>query len=350
MKALAFIRLGGQHQREVRKESLTYTAGILTAFLLLAATLLTLRALGIQAGWGFQLQSPIFVTCIAYLVFLSALSLAGVFEITAGTNFAARLAQKHSFFTGLLAVLLATPCTAPFMGGAIAAALAAPPITALGIFLFLGLGLATPFLLLALIPGFTKMLPRPGAWMRHLQRALSLPMFATALWLAWVLNFQSGPFGVLLLALGAAALYLAVTKPRLRPAALVACLVLPILPTTAATPQLTLPNAKPFSESTLAAAQATHQPVLIDITAAWCVTCLVNEHSTLAAPKIQSYLAAHHVQLLVGDWTSRSQSITTFLAQNHRDGVPLYVYIPPTGPQKILPQILTPDIVESAIN
>lgn len=349
MKALALIRLGGQQQREIRKESFAYTAGVLTAMVALAALLLGLRAAGIQAGWGFQFQSPVFVACIAYLVFVSGLSLAGVFEVTAGTNFAARLAQKHSFFTGLLAVLLASPCTAPFMGGAVAAALAAPPLPALGIFVALGLGLASPFLLLAVIPGFGKMLPRPGAWMRHLQRALSLPMFATAIWLAWVLQLQAGLWGVCLLGVGAVALYAAVTQRRRRPAALVAFLVLPILPTTAATPSLTLPNARPFSEAALAAAKSAQTPVLIDITAAWCVTCLVNEHGTLAAPKIQAFLAAHHVELLVGDWTSRSQSISQFLAENHRDGVPLYVYIPASGAPRILPQILTPAIVEAAI-
>jgi len=186
--------------------------------------------------------------------------------------------------------------------------------------------------------------------MRHLQRALSLPMFATAIWLAWVLHFQSGPLGVLLFTIGAIALLAGVTQKRLRPAALIALLLLPFLPATGSTAPLTLPGAKPFSNQALAAAQATHQPVFIDITAAWCVTCLVNEHTTLAAPAMQSYLAAHHVKILVGDWTNRSQTITNFLAQNHRDGVPLYVYIPPAGPAKILPQILTPAIIESAIN
>jgi thiol:disulfide interchange protein DsbD len=350
MKALAIIRLGGQAQAKIRREAFAYTGGILTAFLAMAAILISLRSAGIEAGWGFQFQSPIFVASIAWLIFCAGLSLAGVFEITGISNIGARIAGQNSFFTGLLAVIVATPCTAPFMGAAVAAALAAPPLTALTIFLALGLGLAAPFLLLAFIPAFAKCLPRPGSWMILLQRALAIPMFATAAWLAWVLNFQTGFTGVLLLALGGAALTAAATTPRLRPAALAALLLLPFFRTEATGASLTLPGAEPFSPARLAALQSAGDPILIDMTAAWCVTCLVNDRTTLDSPEVQAALKSHHVKLLVGDWTNRDTAITAYLAQNHRDGVPLYVYLQPDTPPKILPQILTPAIVESAVN
>jgi thiol:disulfide interchange protein DsbD len=349
MKSLAIIRLGGHGAAKIRAEAIAYTAGILTAMLILAVTLLVLRQAGIEAGWGFQFQSPIFVACVAWLIFLSGLSLAGAFHVTGIANLGARIAGRHSFFTGLLAVIVATPCTAPFMGGAIAAALAAPAPAALGIFLALGLGLAAPFLLLALIPSLAAKLPRPGGWMVHLQRALSIPMFATCAWLAWVLKFQAGLYGLLLLALGAAALYAAATDRRLRPAALIALLIIPFIHTTAGA-ALTLPNAQPFSESRLAAAQKSGRPVLVDMTAAWCVTCLVNDRTTLDSPAVQAALTTHHVQLLVGDWTNRDPAISHFLAAHHRDGVPLYVYLPPNAPPQTLPQILTPNVIEQAIN
>jgi thiol:disulfide interchange protein DsbD len=350
MKSLAILRLGGHAAPKIRAESLAYTAGILTAMLILAGTLLTLRAAGIQAGWGFQFQSPFFVAIIAWLIFAAGLSLAGAFHVTGMQNIAARLAGHNSFFTGLLAVAVATPCTAPFMGAALAAALTAPPLTALSIFLTLGLGLSLPFLLLAFIPNFARILPRPGSWMLLLQRALSIPMFATFIWLAWVLKFQTGLAGVALLSLGAAALGLAATEPRRRPLALAALLILPFFRPSITTPTLTLPNAEPYSPSRLAALQSANTPVFIDMTAAWCVTCLVNDRTTLQSPAVQATLSAHHVKILVGDWTDRNPAITAFLAENHRAGVPLYLYLPPNAPPKTLPQILTPDIIEEAVN
>jgi thiol:disulfide interchange protein DsbD len=197
------------------------------------------------------------------------------------------------------------------MGGAIAAALAAPLPAAFGIFLVLGLGLASPFLLIALIPATAKLLPRPGAWMLTLQRLLSLPMFATFLWLAWVFTTQLNP----------------------------------------ASPPLTLPNAQPFSESLLAQYRANKNPVFIDMTAAWCITCLVNEHSALETPQVQAAFTASHIKTLVGDWTNRNAAISAFLESNHRDGVPLYLYYPANAATPItLPQILTPNIVLNAIH
>jgi thiol:disulfide interchange protein DsbD len=310
MKALAITRLGGAHKTALRREALGYTAGVLTAFLLLAGVLRLLRALGAAVGWGYQLQSPVFVALLALLIFAAGLNLAGVFEIAGMPKIGNLAAGRGSFFTGLLAVAVATPCTAPFMGGAIAAALAAPPAAAFGIFLCLGLGLSAPFLLFAGVPSLGRLLPRPGRWMLLLQRALSVPMLATGAWLVWVLLHQLG----------------------------------------AAAAPLTLPGAAPFSEARLEALRAAQQPVFIDMTAAWCVTCLVNERAALTAPAVQAAFAAHHVNVLVGDWTNRNSAITAYLQANQRDGVPLYVYYPGHGAPVVLPQILTPGIVESTIN
>jgi thiol:disulfide interchange protein DsbD len=348
MKALAITRISGAANAHIRREALGYTAGVLTAMLALAITLIALRAAGENFGWGFQFQSPIFVALIAWLIFAIALNLAGLFEISTWSG-PARLTHRGSFFTGLLAVLAATPCTAPFMGGAIAAALAAPLTVALGIFLLLGLGLAAPFLLLAILPPMARLLPRPGPWMLTLQRLLSIPMFATAIWLAWVLTRESGPTGLALLCLGALAITAALTIKTLRPAALAALLILPFLHPTNAAATLTLPNAEPYTPTKLASLRANNQPVLIDMTAAWCVTCLVNDHTTLTNPTIQTALAAKHIHILLGDWTNRNPAITQYLQSNNRDGVPLYIYYKPNTPPQTLPQILTPAIVLATI-
>jgi DsbC/DsbD-like thiol-disulfide interchange protein/cytochrome c biogenesis protein CcdA len=348
LKALAITRLGAGTR--IRQEALGYTAGVLIAMLALAGILLTLRAFGTAEGWGFQLQSPIFVALIAWIILTAALNLAGLFEIPAPAAFR-HLHPQNSLFTGILAVIVATPCTAPFMGSAIAAALIAPAPTALGIFLALGLGLALPFLLLALIPGFAAFIPRPGPWMLHLQRLLSLPLAATCLWLAWVLYRQTGPIGLMLLLLGALILTLALTVKNLRPLGLAALFLLPFLHTEAGAKPLTLPGAAPYTPARLAALRASNTPVFIDLTAAWCVTCLVDEATTLSTPGVQSAFAAHHVALLVGDWTNKNPAITALLTANNRDGVPLYLYYPPNNaPPVILPQILDPAIVKSAIS
>jgi thiol:disulfide interchange protein DsbD len=309
MKALAIVRLGGHAGAKVRREAVGYTAGVLCAFLLLGVGLLLLRAGGAEIGWGFQFQSPVFVSVVAALIFAIGLNLAGVFEVPGLGNFGNALAARGSFFTGLLAVVVATPCTAPFMGGAVAAALAAPAWVALGIFLALGLGLAAPFLLLAVVPAIAGFFPRPGAWMRVLQRVLSVPMFATVLWLGWVLVQET--------AAGAA--------------------------------PLTLPGAAPFSETTLAALRRKNEPVFVDMTAAWCVTCLVNERTSLTVPAVQAAFAAGHVHVLVGDWTNRDAAITAYLQAWHRDGVPLYVFYPAGGAGVVLPQVLTPGMVINAL-
>jgi thiol:disulfide interchange protein DsbD len=347
MKAVAFARLGGAAHGHVRREALGYVVGVLAAMLALGALLLALRAAGEAAVWGFQFQSPVFVALAAWLVFAAGLNLAGAFELNA-PGFIRHIPAQHSFLTGLLAVLVATPCTAPFMGSAIAAALMLPAAPALGIFLSLGVGLALPILLLAIAPQLAARLPRPGAWMRWLQRVLAIPMLGTFAWLAWVLFRQSGPAGLLLLLAGALLLLLTL---RLKPAmALAALLLLPFVHAAPAREALSLPGAEPYSAGRLASLRAAGQPVFVDLTAAWCVTCLVNENTTLRDKAVQELFAARHITLLVGDWTDRNSAITALLAENHRAGVPLYLYYPAGAQQpQTLPQILSPGLVERAI-
>jgi thiol:disulfide interchange protein DsbD len=352
MKAVLLSRLGGADTK-IRHEAFGYTFGVLVTMSALGGTLLALRALGAAAGWGFQFQSPIFVALIAWVIFALSLNLAGLFTLSAPAALG-RIPAQHSISTGALAVIVATPCSAPFMGSAVAAALAAPPIMALGIFLSLGLGLAAPFLLLASIPRLAHLIPRPGAWMLWLQRALSLPMAATFGWLAWVLFHQTGMPGLLLLLLGAAILALALTRKRQRPLTLALLLLLPLLlpllRTQAAAPALTLPGATPYTAARLAQLRAAHTPVFIDLTAAWCVTCLVNEATTLKSHAVAATFARHGVALLVGDWTNKNPAITALLAANHRDGVPLYLYYAPGASNPvILPQILTSAEVKAAL-
>ncbi|GAN81231.1 thiol:disulfide interchange protein DsbD [Acidocella aminolytica 101 = DSM 11237] len=348
MKAVAFARMGGAAHGHIRREALGYTAGVLVSMAALGGMLLGLRAAGISAFWGFQFQSPVFVALAAWVILAAGLSLAGLFHLSM-PGFIGRVPAQHSFLTGLLAVLVATPCTAPFMGAAIAAALALPPLPAMGLFLALGLGLALPILMIAAVPHLAAALPRPGRWMMLVQKLLAVPMFATFVWLGWVLFQQAGAPALALLALGALTLGLAL--PRRPVFVLLVLVLLPFFHAVPARPALTLPGAQPYSASELAALRAQGRPVFIDLTAAWCITCQVNERSTLATAPVQRLFKDKNVAVLVGDWTDRSPAITALLAANHRAGVPLYLYYPPGQESaKVLPQILTPGIVATAIS
>ncbi len=349
MKAVALSRMSGAHANDMRQEALNYTAGVLVAMMALGGALWFLRRLGSAAGWGFQFQSPIFIALIAWIILTVGLNLAGVFEVVLPPRLSRRLGHGGSFFTGLFVVALATPCTAPFMGGAVAAALIAPLAAALPIFLCLGLGLSAPFVLAAVAPPVARLMPRPGRWMVTLQRVLSIPMFATFLWLAWVMRQEAGLKGTLLLAAGTAILALALSVKKLRPAAVLSLLLLPFLHHGQTATALSLPGAKPYTAARLAALRADHKPVFVDLTAAWCITCLVNEHATLASDAVRDGFAARHVQVLVGDWTGRDQAIAQLLHENGRAGVPLYLYYPAQGEPVRLPQILTPHIVLNTI-
>ncbi len=361
--ALKVVALAGAPRGRARWQAVAYTAGVLVAFAALGAALLAARAAGSAAGWGFQFQSPVFVAAMAWLLFAVGLNLSGVYQIgigltRTGQGLAARGGQLGSFFTGLLAVVVATPCTAPFMGVAIAAGLAAPPGVTMLVFVSMGLGLATPYALLAVLPSLGRMAPRPGRWMEILRQALAFPMYAASAWLVWVVSQEAGSTGVLataagLVLLGFAAWVLGITQSitghgrRIGQSAAAAAglAALAVLTGIASAPSVSAEvagsGAEPFSASRLAALRAEGQPVFVDMTAAWCVTCLVNERVAIDTTAVRHAFAEHHVTYMKGDWTRQDPRITNYLRENGRDGVPLYVYYPPRGQPSVLPQILT---------
>jgi DsbC/DsbD-like thiol-disulfide interchange protein/cytochrome c biogenesis protein CcdA len=361
--ALKVVALAGASRGKARWQAAAYTAGVLVAFAVLGSALLAARAAGTAAGWGFQFQSPIFVAAMAWLLFAVGLNLSGVYQIGTGLvrtghGLTTRPGQAGSFFTGLLAVVVATPCTAPFMGVAIAAGLAAPPAVTMLVFLCMGLGLAAPYAVLASIPSIGRAAPKPGRWMEILRQALAFPMYGASAWLIWVISQEAGPSGVLatvagLVLLAFAAWALGITQAStdrahrigqsIAAAALLAAVA--ILPGIATAPIASTAAAEsgvePFSASRLVALRAEGQPVFVNMTAAWCVTCLVNERVAISSQAVQRAFAEHHVTYLKGDWTRQDPQITDYLRENGRDGVPLYVYYPAHGQPTVLPQILT---------
>lgn len=355
MKALALARLSGEARHIVRREAALYTAGVLTAFAAIGAVTLAAGAAGQAAGWGMQFQSPVFTAAMAWLMLAIGLNFTGLFEIGASAAGVGQgLAARGSFFTGLLAVAVATPCTAPFMATALAAAIVLPPAGGMAVFLALGAGLAAPYALLAVAPGLARLLPRPGRWMLWLRQVLALPMFAAATWLGWVVWRQSGGAGLALALLGAilvgAAALVWGREPRERArqlgtagalggAAAVALLLSARVPQTARTDLVA--GAERFSPERLASLRAAHRSVFVDMSAAWCITCLVNERLALAPAEVRAAFAQRNVAYLVGDWTRQDAAITDYLRTFGRDGVPLYVYYPADGAPQVLPQILT---------
>ena len=362
IKALALVNRGNH-----RAEGLAYTAGVLASFALLAAVLIALRGAGQQVGWGFQFHSPVFVLVVAYVLFLVGLSLSGLFEVGGsftgvGSGLAARDGLAGSFFTGVLAAVVATPCTAPFMGAALAFALAQPAAVLLAVFLALGLGLALPFLLLAFWPAAQRWLPRPGAWMDTFKQALAFPMYAAVVWLLWVLAQQAGPDAVAL-ALGGLVLMgfglwwrRASGASALGTGAAVATVVLALAgaawvkPLAADTPVQSAGQAA-YSAERLAELRAQNKPVFVNLTASWCISCLVNERVALSRPEVTEAFAKAGVVYLKGDWTREDPAITAVLKAHGRSGVPLYLYYAPGAAEaQVLPQILTPGLIVEALS
>lgn len=371
IKAFGLARLSGGERGAVRAHALSYTGGVVLSFVALAGLLLVLRATGAAAGWGFQFTSPVFVALMAWLMLGVGLNLSGVFQIQGSFGVGSGLADKEghagSFATGVLAVLVATPCTAPFMAAAIAAALALPAYAALAVFAAMGLGMAAPYALLAVLPGAARLLPRPGAWMERMKQALAFPMYAAAAWLVWVAAQQAGEAAVFVLLAGAVlvgfaswlvGIMQAGTRPGLRLghglalAALVGALaLLPGLSDSAAPRQARQEaGIEPWSAARVAALRAEGRPVFVNLTAAWCITCKVNERVALKAPAVEAAFASRRIAHLQGDWTSGDPAITELLRANGREGVPLYLYFA-AGQSRpaILPQILTEGIVLEAL-
>ncbi|MCP5412919.1 MAG: thioredoxin family protein [Alphaproteobacteria bacterium] len=367
MKALAVAR----HGAHGRVESFAYSAGAVISFAALGLAILLLREGGSAVGWGFQLQSPVAVAGFALLVFAVGLNLSGVFEvgsITAGESLTHKSGLTGAFFTGVLAVAVAAPCTAPFMAAALGFALTQTFAAALAVFVALGVGFALPFLLLGIWPRALAFLPKPGPWMLRLKQFLAFPMYGAAAWLVWVLAQQAGPNGVAIvlaafIALALAAWLWSVTRDggaRARLAGAAAAIVVAALSLYAVSllegqsaPAQAASAAKlgeTYSAAKLAQYRGEGRPVFVDATAAWCITCLVNEEAVLSKDSIKNAFAERKVAYLVADWTNQDAEITQLLKDNGRSGVPMYLYYAP-GSHKpvVLPQILTEGKVLAAL-
>lgn len=373
LKGLALVQSGAEERHRLRTHGLVYTAGILASFWVLVGVLLALRGAGARLGWGFQFQSPVFLSLMAGLLFFLGLSLAGQFEIglsltSAGGRLAAKQGYTGSFFTGVLAVIVATPCTAPFMGAAIGYALAQPAAVTFAVFTALALGLAAPYAALTLQPAWTRILPRPGAWMEVVRQAVSVPIFLTAIWLAWVLanGYGATLLGILLigfLVIAIAGWFLG-RWPAKRWSTVVAVLILAgfigisawapreFAATLAPTASASHPGDwQPWSPDLVAKYQSQGRPVLVDFTASWCLSCQVNERVALSKPEVKKALADANVALLRADWTQHDDAITDALAALGRSGVPAYaLYIPGEAGPRLLPEVLTPGIVTDAVS
>ncbi len=345
IKVLSLLDHFGGDRKTVQLSALVYTLGVLLSFWILVAVLLSLRAAGRNLGWGFQLQSPGFVAFLICLLFVFGLSLIGVFEIgtsvmSVGSGLTQRGTYTSSFFTGVLATVVATPCTAPLMGVAVGFALSQGAAICVLVFTSMAIGLAAPFLLLTIFPGLSRFLPRPGAWMETMKQILAFPLFATVVWLLWVLGQQVGInqlalllFTLLILSMAG---WVMGRWPLNRTARTVAaCLGIAV---TVYAANALVPEAhvladggtqglkwEAFTPQKLAAYRASGKPVLIDFTAAWCLTCQVNDRVVFHSPEVQKHLSKSDIALLRADWTSYDPAITDLLAKYGRSGIPLYV-------------------------
>lgn len=321
MKALSLVKLSDHERHHARMNGISYAAGVIVSFLVIASILIALKAGGIALGWGFQLQSPLVVSVLIAIVVAVGLNLWGVFEIRGqkwmqfGGAFCHGTHNRASFFTGVLATLVATPCTAPFMATAVGYALTQNAFIALCVFAFLGAGLAFPYVLFCFVPRAQKILPKPGAWMVKFRKILAVPMFVTAAWLLWVLAQQMGLI------------------------------------------QHHVDQKDPFTRAALEQVLNDNpdRPVFTNMTAAWCITCLVNEKTSLTSDKVTQAFADRDVIYIKGDWTDRNAEITGYLESFGRNGVPLYVYYAPAEngmrpAPTVLPQILTPDTILETLN
>lgn len=379
IKALSLAKLSGKEKNEARAHGLSYTAGVILSFAIVGMALVFLKTAGSAIGWGFQLQSPVVVTSLAYILFLVGLNLLGFFEISANLgNIGGKLAGKHSvtgsFFTGVLATVVATPCMAPFMAAALGYALVQNASIALSVFIALGLGLAFPYLLLCYIPAAQKILPRPGAWMNTFKQFLAFPMFGFSIWLVSILARQAGPGGVFMALTGMLFLSMAVwlahgKKPLCKcgilartPILISLLLALMALYAIAQTQGNSIVYgsnehfAQAYTPAGLAKALEGKSPVFVEMTADWCITCKVNHALAINIESTRKAFKDSNVEYLVGDWTNYDKDITAYLESFGRNGVPIYVYY--GAPDKtgnrpepvLLPPILTPGIVHATLS
>lgn len=366
LKAMQMTQMGEGHTSQARLHGFAYTAGVVLSFLVVASVLLLLRFFGDWVGWGFQLQSPYFVAALILLFFVMSLTMFGFVEfgqslMGVGQGLTEKSGMTGSFFTGVLATVVATPCTAPFMGSAIGFALIQPAFVSLLVFAAMGLGLALPILLISLIPGLARSMPKPGNWMTTFRQLMAFPLFATALWLTWVLVEIKGTDALLTVGLGLILVTMALWPAmsvqrnqkvsmawfkRLSRAALVIFAFILIFDQREQqdlwheyTPQLV--------EQSLADGKS----VFIDITAAWCITCKANERVALSGDRFEQLVDTQGIVLVKADWTNPSPEVDALIAGFDRDGVPLYAYYDKGSPiPVILPQILTFSMIEALFN
>jgi thiol:disulfide interchange protein len=363
------VAQSGESRQHARNHALWYTLGVLVAFSAIGGLVLSLRAAGQAAGWGFQLQHPWFIATLFYLMVAVGLSLSGVFTLGGSVggrvqSLANRNGAVGDFFTGVLACVVASPCIAPFMGPALAYAFTAPPLLAMLVFLALGLGLALPFLLIGFVPALARRLPKPGAWMETLKKLLAFPMYLTAIWLLWVLGKQRGVSSMALLLTGAAVLTLGLwwfersrwhsRRFGMLLGALIAVLALlvPVLAVNRMPPvaaQAVTAGTVAYSPEMLDRLRADNRVVFVNMTADWCVTCKANERGVLNRDAFRDTLKRVDAVYMRGDWTNVDPQISAFLEQHKAVGVPLYVVYGPGAPPRVLPTVLTQPIVEDAL-
>jgi len=358
IKALSLAR-GGESAGAARREALAYTAGVVGVCVALGAVILGLRAGGSAVGWAFQLQDPRVVLLLLVLCVGITLNLLGVFELPT-PRFAGSSGTGSAFATGALAAFVATPCSGPFMGAALGAALVLPAAGALAVFAGLGLGLAVPFLLIGFVPGLRRRLPRPGAWMVTFRRILAVPMAVTAAALVWLLDRQAGTTGlgiaIAVVAVAAALLWAGGRRQasgRGFGGAAAGALAVASLAGAATLAGVRAPpraasSETPFSEARLAALRAKGRPVFVYFTADWCLTCKVNERAAIGTAGVRQAFARGKVAVLEGDWTDGDQTLGRFIEAHNRAGVPLYLFYPAGGAEpRVLPQVLTPGMLEA---
>jgi len=388
-KVLSFVKMAGQSRKETFKHGAAFSIGVIVSFWLFAGAMLLLQSYGKAVGWGFQLQEPAFVACLAALLFVFALSLFGVFEIgvsvtgmagNAEQNSAKMSALASSFFSGILATALATPCTGPFLGSAIGFAVTLPPLQALLIFTVLGIGMAAPYLLLSAFPSLLRFLPKPGNWMVTFKELMGFVMLATILWLIWVFSAQTGSLATVILLMSFFLFSIAgwiygryctlISSKRTRVVGgfiallfgAAACVTLmaatsPLLVEDDSGALAANESASPsarwqlFTPKRLQDIHEAKQPVFIDFTAKWCLICQAN-HLVLSTEEVQQKFSEKNVVTMKADWTKNDPEITKLLRKYGRNGVPLYILFSgdPSKPPQILPQVLTPESVIEAIN
>ncbi|MEP6897389.1 MAG: protein-disulfide reductase DsbD, partial [Rhodanobacter sp.] len=368
IKAVSVLE-SGENRSTARRHALFYAAGVLASFAVLGMGILALRSAGHALGWGTQLQQPLLVGVLACVMLAVGLSMSGVVQFGAslgntGAGLASRSGPAGDFFTGVLAVVVASPCTAPFMGSALAYAFAAPMLSALLVFLALGIGLALPFLLIGFVPALARLLPRPGRWMETLKQVLAFPMYLTAVWLVWVLAHQRGAdaVGLVLVAM----VLLAMTLwwfERSRSHGVISKVLVAVLAAATLVPMVLLARVQrpataamaengvvSYSPARLAELRKAGTPVFVDMTADWCVTCKANEHTVLATDAFRDLMKRTGTVYMKGDWTDVNPTISAFLQQYHSPGVPLYVVFPKNGgPGRQLSTVLTSSMVEQAL-